>query len=249
MTERREVTAEGDADYATQPVDVAGHALVADASGALWWPAERTLIVADLHFEKGSAFAARGLMLPPYDTRETLGRLARAIAAHRPARVVALGDSLHDRGAESRIADEDRAEIARLQRRREWIWITGNHDPEIAPTLGGEVLVHLSLGGLCLRHEPGAEPVSRDDDAASAGEIAGHLHPAARVALRGGTMRRPCFVGDGRRLILPAFGALTGGLNVLDAAFAPLITAGTRRVWMLGTAGVYPVPVDGLLGD
>ena len=218
--------------FTCQPVALAGHALLADSSGALYWPTERTLIVADLHLEKGSAAAARGRPLPPYDTRATLLRLSTAVERYRPAAVIALGDSLHDRGAAGRIGAEDLRCLRAMQRRRDWIWITGNHDPEIDGRMGGVSAHELSLAGVTLRHEPSAR--------ASASEIAGHLHPAAKVSLNGATLRRPCLVGDGRRLVLPAFGAFTGGLNVLDAAFRPLFGARGLSIWMLGRDGIYP---------
>ena len=228
-------------DYQSQPVELSGAALVADRSGALYWPAESMLVVADLHLEKASAFAARGLMLPPYDTAETLARLAQAIARYRPATVVALGDSLHDRGAAQRLGADDRRAIASLQAGRSWLWVTGNHDPAIDVGLGGEVADGLDVGGLRLQHAPGDGPVTA--------EIAGHLHPAARIRLPGSVLRRRCFVGCDRRLVLPAFGAFTGGLNVLDPAFEPLFAARQRRVWMLGQDGVYPVATSQLGPD
>lgn len=228
-------------DYATQTITVCGKPFVADMSGALYWPGERTLIIADLHLEKGSAFAARGVMLPPYDTRETLERLAAAIDTYEPARVIALGDSLHDAGAASRIDAADREILAILQEDRQWLWVTGNHDPEIPAHLGGQVVAQATIGGLALRHQPGCGPIGH--------EIAGHLHPAARLSVYGHTIRRPCFVGNGRRLVLPAFGAFTGGLNVLDAAFEPLFGIDGMRVWMLGQEGVYPVATRQLAAD
>ena len=229
------------ADYATQPIRVGARRFVADRSGALYWPGERTLIVADLHLEKGSANAVRGRMLPPYDTRETLMRLAQVIDRYEPARVIALGDSLHDTGAAGRIATEDRQILAMLQEGREWVWVTGNHDPAIGAELGGQVADCIVMGGLTLLHEPHPGPATH--------EIAGHLHPAARLTGHGQSVRRPCFVGNGRRLILPAFGAFTGGLNVLDDAFLPLFGSDGMRVWMLGQEGVYPVATRQRGGD
>ena len=225
---------------ATQSIELGGHGFIADCSGALYWPAERTLIVADMHLEKGSAFAERGRMLPPYDTRETLQRLGDVIQRFQPARVVALGDSLHDRGAETRIDPVDLILLAGAQKGRAWLWIRGNHDPEIGRAFGGQVLDFVEIGGVRLQHEPAP--------GITGAEIAGHLHPAARLVGRGATVRRRCFVGDGQRLVMPAFGAFTGGLNVLDAAFRPLFDADSMRVWMLGADGVYPVPVE-QLGD
>jgi DNA ligase-associated metallophosphoesterase len=227
-------------DATAQPLSVCGAPLVADGSGALYWHAERTLLVADLHLEKGSAQAERGTLLPPYDTCETLGRLAEAVYRYRPARVVALGDSFQDRGGPGRIGADDLENLHNLQADREWIWVAGNHDPEIGARVGGRVCRELRLGGLVLRHEPAAGEATH--------EIAGHLHPAAKLAMYGTTLRRPCFVGNGRRLVMPAFGAFTGGLNVRDAAFGALFGDGFA-VWVLGEEGLYPVAPEALCAD
>jgi DNA ligase-associated metallophosphoesterase len=220
-------------DFNEQALSVCGKSFIADISGALYWPAESVLMVADLHLEKGSSFAARGVMLPPYDTRETLTRLAAVIDRFGPDTVVCLGDSLHDSNGASRMSEEDRETLSILQEDREWIWITGNHDRDVGAALGGHVVSELTVEGLTLRHEPRAAPITH--------EIAGHLHPAAKVSLHGHTLRRPCFAGNGRRLVLPAFGAFTGGLNVLDAAFMPLFGTGGVSVLLLGQEGLYPV--------
>jgi DNA ligase-associated metallophosphoesterase len=221
---------------------VNGAELVADGSGALFWPARRTLMVADLHLEKGSAFAARGVLLPPYDTVATLRRLTAAIDRHRPERVVCLGDSFHDAGAAARLAPDHAALIARLTAAREWIWIAGNHDPAPPAAWGGEVAQEITLGPLVLRHraaEAGPAP----------GEVSGHYHPKASVRLRGkgsmGCFTGRCFVTDGRRVILPAFGAYAGGLDVLDPAVAGLFPRGFR-VRLLGRSGVYDFPKSAL---
>ena len=220
-------------DGTTHTFAMCGKEFVADITGALYWPAEGALLVADLHLEKGSANAARGRMLPPYDTRATLVKLAEAIDRHQPATVIALGDSLHDARAADRIDDDDVRIVAMLQEGRRWIWVTGNHDPHIAPSLGGTVCDELTLAGIGLRHAPRAARVTH--------EVAGHLHPAARVSLYGHTIRRPCFIGNGRRLVMPAFGAFTGGLNVLDAAFDPLFGPDGLNVIVLGQEGLYPI--------
>ena len=224
-----------------EPLSVCGVPLLADCSGALYWPDERTLLVADLHLEKGTAYAETGTLLPPYDTRETLARLTRAIEHYDPRRVIALGDSFHGPGAADRIATADLASLQALQRGREWVWIAGNHDPEISGRVGGRVVAELELAGLTLRHEPSAGGASH--------EIAGHLHPAAKLSMYGTTIRRPCFVGNGRRLVMPAFGAFTGGLNVLDAAFGPLFASSDIAVWMLGRERLYPVAMSLLSSD
>jgi DNA ligase-associated metallophosphoesterase len=183
-------------------------------SGALWLAAERALVVADLHLEKGSSYAARGQMLPPYDTRETLIRLAAEVEALSPAVVILLGDTFHDRRSETRLADDDAERLRDLARGRTLIWVVGNHDADGPRALPGEIADELALAGLALRHEPraGLQPL----------EVSGHLHPVARVKAAGGSVRRRCFITDAERLILPAFGAYAGGLNVCDPAFAGL---------------------------
>lgn len=210
-------------------------------SGALVWPERRALIVADLHLEKGSAYAARGQLLPPYDTRETLDRLAEVIRRYRPKTVIALGDSTHDTGASERMAGADLAALRALQRGREWIWIAGNHDPRIGAVLGGQVVHYLEMAGVTLVHTP--------VPGAAGNEIAAHFHPVAKLVRHTQSVRRPCFIGDGQRMILPAFGALTGGLNVLDPAFADLFAPERTEVWMLGRAAVYPLALHQLSAD
>jgi len=214
--------------------------VVPDHSGALWLPEERTLVVADLHLEKGSSYAKRGVFLPPYDSAATLATLAAAIARHAPARVIALGDSFHDREAGERFGAAERATLAALQAGRDWLWVTGNHDPQIGGGLGGEVVASLSLAGVTLRHEP---------DAAEAGfEIAGHLHPAAKLRLRGRALRRRCFALSARRCVMPAMGAYAGGLNLRDAAFGPLLGAGFSA-HLLGDARLFRIDPRLLLPD
>src|ERR1700758_146225 len=191
---------------------LAGVTMVADISGALFWDEQKLLVVSDLHLEKGSSFAARGVLLPPYDTVATLSRLAAVIARHDPRMVIALGDSFHDRSAHQRLSGPDRDAIAALQARRDWIWISGNHDPSLPPDLGGIVASEVAIGSIAFRHEP----------TGASGEIAGHLHPKARVATRGRSMERRCFACDGERAVMPAFGAYTGGLNIRDKAFSKI---------------------------
>jgi uncharacterized protein len=209
------------------------------ASGALWLAAERALVVADLHLEKGSSYAARGQMLPPYDTRETLQRLSAEIEALSPAMVILLGDTFHDRASEERLAVDDAERLRSLAHGRSLIWVVGNHDADGPRALPGEIADELQLCGLTLRHEPQAGP--------QPGEVAGHLHPAARVKATRGSVRRRCFITDAERLILPAFGAFAGGLNVRDAAFAglfarpPLAGAlGRDRVHAVGWRSLGP---------
>lgn len=201
-------------------------ALIDDASG--------TLIVSDLHFEKGSAHAVRGLFLPPYDTRATLAALGRVIQRAAPRLVVCLGDSFHDRGGPERLDAADRAALLALQRGRDWIWVAGNHDPDAPAELGGTAALELRLGNLVLRHEP----VRGTDEL----EIAGHLHPVAVVRGPGRAVRRRCVASDGRRAVMPAFGALAGGLDIRDSALAGLFDTKRLIAFVLGDSEVHPVP-------
>jgi DNA ligase-associated metallophosphoesterase len=219
---------------------VAGAEALLRCSGALWLAAERVLVVADLHLEKGSSYAARGQMLPPYDTRETLKRLAAEVTALTPAVVILLGDTFHDRKSESRLAADDADALRALSRGRTLIWVVGNHDADGPRALPGETADELTVCGLTLRHEPhsGLQP----------GEVSGHLHPAARVKATRGSVRRRCFITDAERLILPAFGAYAGGLNVRDQAFAGFF-ARPPIIGALGAARVHAVGWRSLAGD
>ncbi len=238
-SEPAEVPVSGQAkDHA---VAVAGVTLTADPAGALCWPEEGLLIVADLHLEKGSAFAKRGVLLPPYDTATTLARLARLIDRHTPRLVIALGDSFHDDHAPSRMSASDRAVLKTLQRGRDWLWIAGTHDPDLPADIGGRFAEALALGPLTLRHEP--------SEAAVDGEIAGHLHPVARVAQRGRAVSRRCFATDGRRLVMPAFGAYAGGLNVRDRAIFGLFGSLAFTAHMLGAQRLYAIAAARCLPD
>jgi hypothetical protein len=210
------------------------------ASGALWLETERTLVAADLHLEKGSSYAARGQMLPPYDTRETLKRLAAEVEALAPLRVVLLGDTFHDRKSEDRLAADDAERLRELARGRTLVWVVGNHDADGPRALPGETADELRLSGLTLRHEPQAGP--------QPGEVSGHLHPAAKVRASRGAVRRRCFVTDAERAILPAFGAYAGGLNVRDQAFAGLF-ARPPLAGALGPSRVHAVGWRSLAGD
>lgn len=219
---------------------VNGTQVVMRCSGAVWVEGPRALIVADLHFEKGSSYAAKGQMLPPYDTRETLTRLEAEVAQTDPAVLIFLGDSFHDGEAEGRLDEADATRIAALAVGRRLVWAIGNHDADGPRALPGEIADEMTLETLTLRHEP--------QDGPQAGEVAGHLHPAARVAGRTGTVRRRCFVTDAQRLILPAFGAYAGGLNVRDEAFATLFAA-RPLAGALGNGRVHPVGWGSLRGD
>jgi DNA ligase-associated metallophosphoesterase len=207
-----------------------GEVLVPDLSGALWWPARRTLVVADMHLEKGSSFARFGQFLPPYDSRATLMRLAAAAARRNAARIIALGDSFHDARAAERLDGESRHLLADLAALHEFIWIAGNHDPDPPAWAPGLVAAEWREGGLIFRHEPSA--------LFAGGEVAGHLHPCASTAKWGRSVRRRCFAADGARMVLPAFGAYAGGLDVGEAAIA-LLFEGPFHAYMLGTERVY----------
>jgi DNA ligase-associated metallophosphoesterase len=212
-------------------VDVAGVTLVADLSGALFWEQQSLLVVSDLHLEKGSSFATRGVLLPPYDTAATLGRLGAVMARHDPRTVIALGDSFHDRDAHGRLSAIDRDAIASLQERRDWIWISGNHDPALPDDLGGAVASEVTIGPIVFRHEP----------TGAVGEIAGHLHPKARVSMRGRSVERRCFAADGERVVMPAFGAYTGGLSIRDIAFAKIFQTPGFVAHMLGDNRLHAI--------
>jgi DNA ligase-associated metallophosphoesterase len=223
----------------TEPTlaEVNAELLLLDCAGAAFWAAERTLILADIHFEKGSSLARNGALLPPYDTRTTLRRLAALMDAYAPARVIALGDSFHDGEAADRLDNEERAMLARQVARTDWIWIEGNHDPHPPQWLGGSVTRELAIGGLVFRHEPSV--------VGQPGEIAGHLHPCATVTRHGRSLRRRCFAADAERLVMPAFGAYAGGLDVGDPAIAELF-AGAFAAYMLGGRRVYAVAARGV---
>jgi len=199
--------------------------------GALWWAETRTLVVSDLHLEKGSSYAAAGQMLPPYDTSATLAVVEALVRDLNPDRVISLGDSFHDRNAERRLVESDTARIKSLTSSTDWIWVEGNHDPDPPEHLGGRAAKVLRMNDIIFRHEPTGE----------SGEIAGHLHPCAKVISRVRSLRRSCFVTDGERLIMPALGAFTGGLNVLDNAYAPCFPNGGMMVFALSRDLVIPV--------
>ena len=231
MTTQAQIADDEPSDARIATVDVSGVTLHADLSGALFWAEQSLLVVSDLHLEKGSSFAARGVLLPPYDTVATLGRLAAVVARHNPRMVIALGDSFHDRDAHERLSDSDRDALTALQLRRDWIWISGNHDPALPPDLGGVVATEVAIGPVTFRHEP----------TGAIGEIAGHLHPKARVVRRGRAMERRCFAGDDERLVMPAFGAYTGGISIRDAAFAKIFPTREFIAHVLGDIRLHSI--------
>ena len=206
--------------------------LVADLSGALYWEAQRLLVVSDLHLEKGSSFAARGVLLPPYDTAATLARLAAVIARHDPRMVIALGDSFHDRDAHQRLS------VARSRRDlgHAGADATGSGSRAITirrcpPTSAASIASEVCIGPIAFRHEP----------TGAFGEIAGHLHPKARVATRGRATERRCFASDGERAVMPAFGAYTGGLSIRDEAFTKIFGAPDFIAHVLGDNKLHAI--------
>lgn len=212
-----------------------------DLSGALYSSEDRMLIVADLHLEKGSSLAKRrGTFLPPYDSRATLTRLAEVITRLQPKTVIALGDTWHDDLGPERLSADDRLEFASLLSRAKFIFVSGNHDPEPRHHENLSIVSEIKFGNLILRHEP---------QRSAQLEIAGHYHPAAKVKARGRALRRRCFLASENRIILPAFGAYTGGLNVLDKAFAPLFPDQNFIVHLLGDTRTYMAGPAQLLDD
>ena len=196
----------------------AGTEFAACQPGALWWPARGALIVADLHLEKASFFARVGQMLPPYDSAATLADLSALVAATAAREVWCLGDSFHDAQGCERLPETEQATLRDLTARTRWTWITGNHDAratQLADRCGGTVVDEVAVDGLLLRHEAGADEPRP--------ELSGHFHPKLRLTLRGRQVARRCFVMSEAKLILPAFGALTGGLDVDSPAIARAI--------------------------
>ena len=216
------------------PLHLAGERLMLDPAGVVSWPARRTLVASDLHLEKGSHFAARGFFVPPYDTRETLAKLALSVRRYAPARLVLLGDSFHDALGCERMAPADCAALGRiLASVEEVVWVLGNHDPVAPVGLPGVAMEAMTDGPLTFRHEA---------DPRAIGELSGHFHPKATLPTRAGPVSRPCFATDGRRVILPAFGAYTGGLDMRDPALGGLFPRG-GRVFMLGADRLFSVPL------
>ena len=187
------------------PLSFGGHDFLASPAGALFWPAEGALLVADLHLEKASWFARLGQFLPPYDSQATLAALADEVAATGATRLYCLGDSFHDRFGCDRLAAAARELLLAMTKRLDWVWVIGNHDPGFADHCGGRLVAQLEAGGIILRHEAVAGEARP--------EISGHYHPKLRLQLKGRNVSRRCFVAGPDKLILPAFGALTGGLD------------------------------------
>lgn len=210
---------------AAAPIHLGGERLMLDPMGALFWPAQRLLAVSDLHLEKGSSFARQGMLLPPWDTHNTLDKLTLLLRRWSPEIVVALGDSFHDAAGSARLPASEQLRLNAMARAHRFIWVQGNHDPAPPEGLGGEWVETHAAGSVVFRHEAVAS--------AGPGEIVGHHHPKATIPARTGSVSRPCFVFDGRRLMMPAFGAYTGGLDVRDPAIHRLFPRG-GRVFLLG---------------
>jgi DNA ligase-associated metallophosphoesterase len=217
------------------PIHLAGERLMLDPAGALIWPAAAMLVVSDLHLEHGSSYARRGSLLPPWDTKVTLDRLSLLLRRWKPRQVVALGDSFHDADGYARLPREEVARLAAITAAVAFIWVAGNHDPTPPDGAGGSWVESFATGPLMFRHEAVA---------AAKHEISGHYHPKATVAARAGLVTRPCFVADARRVLLPAFGAYTGGLDVRDPAIRRLFPRG-GRAFLLGKERLYSFALGG----
>lgn len=233
------------ADAMSRPVAVCGRQLIADNSGALYWPGQGALLVADLQLQcrASRASGANGAGGPADgNARRMLIRLAEVMDRYEPATVIALGDGICDGGAAGGMAAEVQQILRILQEDRDWIWVTGHSGRPVAPQLGGRACAELEIGGIRLRHRPIQGWATH--------EIAAGMRPAALLSLYGYALRRPCFVGNRHRLAMPAFGALAeAGANVLDGAFRPLFGSGGMAVWMLGNEGLYPVATRLLVAD
>ncbi len=187
------------------PFSFAGETFVASGDGALFWPERQALLLADLHLEKASWFARVGQLLPPYDSQATLTAVAAELARTGARRLYCLGDSFHDRFGCDRLPEQSRALLTEMTAAVDWTWIVGNHDPGFADHCGGTIVEEVELGGIVLRHE-----AERDERRP---EISGHFHPKVRLSVKGRRVSRRCFVASATKIIMPAFGALTGGLD------------------------------------
>ncbi len=215
------------------PHQFQGEHLLLDPAGFLVWPAQSLLAVADLHFEKGTAAAAQGQLVPPWDTTNTLARLSAAVALYQPSTIVAVGDSFHDAQAATRLSPADHATLEALTHRARFIWIHGNHDPHPPEGLLGHSADIFTAGPITFRHQT---------DPATQGEISGHFHPKARVQTRATTIARPCFMVDRSRIMLPSFGAYTGGLDILAPAITRHFPAG-GHAFLLGETRLFTFAV------
>ena len=219
---------------------VNGVAAVCDPLGGLYLPESGMLVVSDLHLEKGAAFARRGMMLPPYDTLATLTVLSAVITRYAPKIVVSLGDNFHDRIGSREMPEDFRTLLANMARGREWVWINGNHDPDGIFDLPGTSADEMHYGGLVFRHEP--------QPGLQRGEIAGLLHRAATVRRGDKAVRRPCFATDGARLLMPAFGLMSGGLDLRHKAMHGLFDRAALIAHLMGKDRIYSVRFGNLTG-
>lgn len=211
-----------------------GERMLADISGALIWPEKNTVVVSDLHLAKGTSFASKGIFLPPYDSIETLSVLNSVLTHYAPDRVICLGDSFHDNEASSRLGPEEKDIIRQFTRLYDWIWITGNHDPTPTPTLGGKITTQTSIANLMFRHITMG--------GGTKGEISGHFHPKAKIKIKGKKLSARCFISDGTdRLIMPAFGTYTGGLDISHPTIKALFSD-NYMVLILGQRKVFTFP-------
>lgn len=210
-----------------------------DPAGVIYVQSCATLVVSDLHLEKGSSFARRRQYLPPYDTDETLKRLAVLVEKYQPRTIISLGDSFHDDDASARLPEHALASVQAIAAGRTMVWVTGNHDPSPPAFVPGDAVEELALDGVALRH------IARRDETGP--EMSGHYHPCAKIHVRGKNVRRPCFATDQTRMILPSFGAYTGGLNVLDKAYGGLFDGKRFCAYMLGTDRIYPMAAKTLV--
>lgn len=224
----------------TPVISLAGERFLPVKSGVLFHERSETLIVSDLHLEKGSSYARSGQLLPPYDSLTTLKFLMHSVFLMQPRRIVALGDSFHDAEAWLRLGAEEHEILDLLRAQAEWVWVTGNHDEELEGSdFASEAVEELYIGRVALRHEASL-------DLQDAAEISGHYHPKARTRVRGSSISKRCFAFDRRRLILPAFGAYTGGLNVLATPLRRLF-AETFSTLMITGKGIYRFPDHALI--
>ncbi len=228
-------------DFADQPVSVCGKSFRAHMSGALYWPSQNALIVSDLQLTSGSPLEPQGQSRASGDTGEMLRSLAGLIDNYDADTIIALGDGAQNGGAANEMTANNRETLRIIQEDREWIWIAPNAGRVVQSSLGGTYVPELTVEGIRLSHKPRL--------GATTHEVAGALFPAARLVMNGTAIRRPCFVSNGLRLIMPAFSAFSGGLNILDAVFEPLFGGDTMAVWMLGQDGLYPVAPRQLCED
>ena len=218
--------------------DIAGNEAVLDVSGAVYFPADELLVIADMHLEKGTAWAKRGIFLPPYDSKLTIVALQKVVAKFLPKRILFLGDSFHDKTAALRLQTVELEALNQIAAKQELIWVTGNHDPQIPDMITGTCCDEMHVGGLHFTHIP-----TKNYEAG--GQVSGHLHPAAHVIGRGRSIRRRCFITDSKRMIVPAFGAYTGGLSIKDKAFDGLFDKPLTRIFVLGDDEVFPMTLRG----